>query len=266
MVGCQNDSYSVESFDILVYRDGLVHVRMKISVNVTDPSISIELLSSSVANVLAVDESAVPLDYALSSSNLTIYSLGASKVTLEYDTLELTKKEGLVWTLILDTPYELRATFPENSTIIAINKPPGKIEVRTNSPILTLSPGPWEISYMLETLVATSLVTTISSITQLPSETIPSSWVLVVVAAVAAAFIGFMYLRSRPRPDVELTGQDREMLEVISSSGGRILEAELRSKLGMPKATAWRRVRKLERLGLIRVRRVGLQNEIELTS
>jgi len=272
MAGSQNSSYSVESVDAIVYRDGLVHVKMELSVNTTEPSLTIELLSSSVANVLAVDQSAMPLDYALSPPNLTVYSLGASEVILEYDTLALTKKEGLVWMLVLDTPYGLRATFPENSSIIAINRPPDRIQVRSNSPVLTLSSGQWEISYVIETPIATSSITNTPSSTsgliQAPSETLPFSWLLTVAVAVVAAaagFMGFRHFRSGARLQ-GLTNQDREMLRIVSSSGGRILEAELREKLGMPKATAWRRVKKLERLGLIRVRRVGLQNEIELTS
>jgi len=271
----QSSSYSLQSFDIVVYRDGLVHVKMEFSVNATEPSISARLLASSVANVLAVDQSSMPLDYVLSASNVTIFSLGASKVTLEYDTLDLTKKDGRVWTLTLDTPYELRAVFPQNSTIIAMNMPPRKIEIGNNAPILTLSSGHWEISYVFEILATASYTTAVqhstsSSVTQPSSETPSSSWILTVtvatVALAAVGLVGLRHVRSRAGLRGELTSEDREILELISSSGGRILESQLRDKLGIPKATAWRHVRKLERLGLIRVRRLGLQNEIELVS
>jgi len=38
----------------------------------------------------------------------------------------------------------------------------------------------------------------------------------------------------------------------------------LRDLLGIPKTSAWRRVKKLERLGLLRTRKIGSQNEVEL--
>jgi uncharacterized membrane protein len=246
---------------------------MEFSVNVTEPSISAKLLASSVANVLAVDQLSMTLDYVVSASNVTIFSLGASRVILEYDTLDLTKKDAQVWTLVLDTPYELRAVFPENSTIIAMNMPPRKIGIEDNAPILTLGSGHWEISYIFETFVAPSHTTTlqsqISSNTGQPLETVPYGWILTIAAAVAVAgmgFVGFRHLRSNAGLRRELTSEDREVLQLISSRGGRMLESQLRDELGMPKATAWRHVRKLEKLGLVRVRRLGLQNEVELAS
>jgi uncharacterized membrane protein len=62
-----------------------------------------------------------------------------------------------------------------------------------------------------------------------------------------------------------LSPADNEMLQAIRSKGGKIFESELRDSLGLPKTSAWRRVKKLEKRGLIKIRRVGSQNEIELS-
>jgi uncharacterized membrane protein len=42
------------------------------------------------------------------------------------------------------------------------------------------------------------------------------------------------------------------------------LEVEIREALGLPKTTAWRLVRRLEKKGLVVVRKVGNQNVVEL--
>jgi hypothetical protein len=96
--------FYVELSELTVYRDGLVHVVQLLSVNETFPLVTLELLSASVENVMIVDENDTALDYDVEESNITIYSLGATVVTLEYDTSALTSRDAEVWTLILDSP------------------------------------------------------------------------------------------------------------------------------------------------------------------
>jgi uncharacterized membrane protein len=57
-----------------------------------------------------------------------------------------------------------------------------------------------------------------------------------------------------------------KVIELLRSKGGRALEAEIREALGLPKTTAWRLVRRLEKKGLVVVRKVGNQNVVELRS
>lgn len=64
--------------------------------------------------------------------------------------------------------------------------------------------------------------------------------------------------------EFSLRPDEKEILQYIASKGGRVLEAELRQKFVLPKTSEWRLVRRLERMGYVKVRKVGLQNEIEL--
>ncbi|MCW4052071.1 MAG: hypothetical protein NWE78_02530, partial [Candidatus Bathyarchaeota archaeon] len=121
--------YQIESVELTAYRDGLVHVSQVLFVNETFPSISLELLSSLVENVFVVnDENQTVLDYDVAGSNMTIFSLGASWVLLEYDTVEMTEKESGVWTLLVQNPYNLTVYLPEESTIVYLNKMPTSID------------------------------------------------------------------------------------------------------------------------------------------
>ncbi len=142
--------YQIESVELTVYRDGLVHVSQALFVNETFPSISLELLSSLVENVVVVnDENQTVLDYDVAGSNMTIFSLGASRVLLEYDTVELTEKESGVWTLLVQNPYNLTVYLPEESTIVYLNKMPTSIDTEDGTITLALYPDEWEISYVL---------------------------------------------------------------------------------------------------------------------
>lgn len=142
--------YQIESVELTVYRDGLVHVSQVLFVNETFPSISLELLSSLVENVVVVnDENQTVLDYDVVGSNMTIFSLGASRVLLEYDTVELTEKESGVWTLLVQNPYNLTVYLPEESTIVYLNKMPTSIDTEDGTITLALYPDEWEISYVL---------------------------------------------------------------------------------------------------------------------
>ena len=142
--------YQIESVELTVYRDGLVHVSQVLFVNETFPSISLELLSSLVENVVVVkDENQTVLDYDVAGSNLTVFSLGASRVLLEYDTVELTEKESGVWTLLVQNPYNLTVYLPEESTIVYLNKMPTSIDTEDGTITLALYPDEWEISYVL---------------------------------------------------------------------------------------------------------------------
>ena len=56
-------TFQVDSTDLQVYRDGLTHVKQSISVDTLASSITVELLSNSVENVLALDTNQMPVDF-----------------------------------------------------------------------------------------------------------------------------------------------------------------------------------------------------------
>jgi len=44
-----------------------------------------------------------------------------------------------------------------------------------------------------------------------------------------------------------------------------VLEAEIRERFpGLPRTTAWRLIRRLEKMEIVIVKKIGLQNQIEL--
>ncbi len=340
----------VDSVDLIVYRDGLVHVTQALTVNETFPSVSFPLLAPSVDNVLVLDETQTLLDYEMDEPQITVFTLGATRVFLEYDTVSMTEKEAEVWTLILDNPYNLTVHIPEESTIVYLNELPTSIDTEDGKITLSLFPGDWEISYVLPITIPASF--TISNLAVAPSEveagdevTIsatvtnvggtegsysfaleingvaeetktvmlaagasatvefrvtkedagtysvevgelqseftvkepPAPFPIEYLAAIAVIAVvggagGFIFLKRRPvraerivkeRP--ELRQEDRDVIEFIAERGGKVLEAEIREAFpDLPRTTLWRLVRRLEKMDIVSVEKIGLQNQIEL--
>jgi uncharacterized membrane protein len=167
-ISAVESEYIFESSELTVYRDGLVHVIQELNVNETVPSVSLTLLSSLIQNVIVLDDNQTVLDYQIEGQNITIFSLGESKVLLEYDTISLTEKEAGVWTLILNNTYEISVHLPQESTIIYLNEIPTSIDTENGRVTLYLFPSDWEISYILPIISPAMFI--ISDLTVDPTE------------------------------------------------------------------------------------------------
>jgi uncharacterized membrane protein len=146
VAAADESEFQVESADLQIYRDGLVRVTQTLTVNDTVPAVTLPLLNSSVNNFIVLDENQTVLDYDVDGINLTVFTLGATSVLLQYDTNSLTKKDFDVWSLIVDTPYNLTVQLPEESTVVYLSGTPTSIDMEGNK--ITLFPNQWEISYV----------------------------------------------------------------------------------------------------------------------
>jgi len=96
----------------------------------------------------------------------------------------------------------------------------------------------------------------------------PITIVATVGIAVIAAYLIWKYpiksLRSRGKMG-ELTEEEAEIIKFLKERGGKALEVELRERFpNISRTTLWRMVRRLESKGIVKVKKVGLQNMIEL--
>jgi len=163
------EEYYVDSMELTVYRDGLVQVVQVMTVNETYPAITVSLLASAVENVIVVDENNLILDYEIKGSDMTVYTLGARKVVIEYDTVALTRKDSGVWTLAFSAPYNLTVLLPGESTIIYLNQVPTAISTEDNTTVLQLFPGQWEISYVIPIIPPSPTPTPSPTLTPTPT-------------------------------------------------------------------------------------------------
>jgi len=238
------ESYVVREASLTVFRDGIVHAELRVSTNETEPLVALPLLSGRVFNVLVTDGAGGLLDYDLEGANMTVYSLGATELFVEYDTDALTRKEAGIWTLVFDAPFRLTVRLPENSTIIYLSGLPNSI---------TSEDG--ELKVELEPTPAPS-----------PEQAFPSGIIVAAAVCVAVAVGATAFLLVRRRGKLgELRPEEAEVLSFLRERGGRALEAELRRAFpNIPKTSMWRLLRRLEKRGVVKIEKVGLQNVVEL--
>jgi uncharacterized membrane protein len=256
------DAFFIQEATLTVYRDGVIHVKIVALVNETEALITIPLLSSRSSGLLVLDEAGDLLDYEVEGKNATIYSLGATKVTLEYYADDLTSKEAGLWTITLSAPFDLSVVLPENATIMYLSAVPSAITVEGDLIRLDLYPGDWEISYELPAQPPPS-----SPPPSQPSSAAGSSayyYVLAVaiISIIAASMLLLVRRRSRIK---DLRNEEVEVLRFLKERGGRVLESELRERFpDIPRTSMWRLIRRLEKQGIVRVRKVGLQKLLEM--
>jgi uncharacterized membrane protein len=140
--------FLVDSTEIQVYRDGLARITQTITVNETMPAVTFPLLGSLVDNFIVQDENHTVLDYDTEAGNLTVYTLGATSVSVQCDTHSLTSKNAEVWAFLVDSPYNLSVLLPEDSTIVYLSGAPTSIDSEGDQIVLSLFAGNWEVSYI----------------------------------------------------------------------------------------------------------------------
>ncbi len=262
--GAQSTSLTVQ-----VYADGSAYVSQRLSTNPNATSVSVQLLSSVLSSVVVTDQSGAPLEYAVSETNLTIYTLGASGVLLKYDTLDLTSKKGAVWTVAFVTEYDTTLVLPQFSTLTYASGTPTTLGVNDGYPTATLPAGSWEVSYGVSLGSLTTTVTGSSAgnpwagLAGIPTW----AWAGAVIVVAAAAALLVVQRRKGGRggsSGADLRPDDVQVLDFIAEKGGKVLEPEIRMKFALPKTSGWRQIKRLERLGYLKVTKVGSQNQIEL--
>ncbi len=258
-------SFEVETMTIKVYRDGLTHVTQTLIVDSLLPEVVLPLLSSSVENLMVLDENQLAVDYEQNIVNLTVFTLGASRVSVEYDTIALTNKEADVWTLILNHPYNLTVSLPKNSTIVYLNQVPTTIDTAGEELSLALHQGQWELSY----IVPLELEVQNNGAWAIPIEYLIATAIVVAVAILIMIFVvrrkKTINVKKILRRHPDLVKEDIAVIEFLAEKDGKAFEAEIRERFpDMPRTSLWRLVRRLEGLELVEIKRIGLENRVQL--
>lgn len=269
-----SSAFSSESLSLRVYSDGYVHVTQVLSVDQKATSVQVPILSPAVTSLVATDQNGSPLSYGFApgGANVTVYTVGATAVTVRYDTNGLTSKNGTVWTLRFTARYNSTVILPQLSTLTSVSGTPYSINETNMSPEVSISPGTWRISYgvSLGSITANTTATTPAGGGSQGGSGGPPALELeeagALLAALVAGGIPFWWWRSRRIGPLggDLRPDDVQVLNFIQEKGGRVLEPEIRTRFALPKTSAWRQIKRLERLGYVKVTKIGSQNQIEI--
>lgn len=186
----------------------------------------------------------------------------------------------------------------ENNVFILNIKSPDIIELRISKEIVLLSwpdeniidigytqgmltlwiRGPAKISYVVR-----AFVTETTSRTTIPTSSTPgvqgqttttglSLWLALVLGIVGVGIgVTFYYLIILRRKRVGgehvlsmLSDIDKAILKALEARGGSAFQTELQNDVKVPRTTLWRHIKKLEKIGIVNVEKVGLQNRVKL--
>ena len=263
-----NSGYTIESTTLQIYRDGLVKIKQILNVEEFYPKITVLLLSSSIENLIIIDQNQKIVDYEINNFNLTIFTLGSTQISLEYDTLALTNKEAEIWSTNFENQYEILVSLPKNSTVVYLNEMPNAIDTQENVITFTLHPNHWEISYLLSPSSIDETNTEETSQNMVPVE-----YFIAVLGGVILTIIALFYFKKRKKPNIkkifknypQLSKEDKAVIQVLAKNDGQAFEAEIRETFpDMPRTSLWRLTRRLERIEIVEIKKIGLENQVKL--
>ncbi|MDD4325802.1 MAG: hypothetical protein PHC63_05185 [Candidatus Bathyarchaeota archaeon] len=266
------NSVTSQSVEVEIYRDGVIHVTQEVVSEEIATQIEVQLLSINVENLGVFDQNNLAVDYSLDERNLVIYSFGASKIQVEYDTNTITNKEKEVWTLLLNTPYNVTVYFPINSTIVYLNGVPKAIDTSNDEIKLQLNPGQWEVSYILQFIIDDQ-----DNQNPIQDGTVVFPLELIILLAGVISITGIavilFILKKKNRFNIkktfnenpQLMKEDKEVIEFLVENQGKAFEAEIRKRFpDVPRTSLWRLVKRLEKLEIVEVKKIGLENQVIL--
>ena len=105
------------------------------------------------------------------------------------------------------------------------------------------------------------------------SDSIPIEYfVLVGVVVAAILFVAFLLFRRRGpntekifKMNPQLNKEEKDVIQFLVENDGKVFEAEIREKFpDIPRTSLWRLIRRLEKQKIIRVKKIGLENRVEL--
>lgn len=286
----QQSLASSRTLDFTIYSDGSTHVFYELETNPLEPEFSTKLFGTTLENLTIIDNNGFLLSYETMGDSVSIETLGASHISIDYDTQELVSKTGKIWKFSADPPFEYSLLMPNDSVIVEMDNFPISMEVENEQSRLVFPSGQTSISYYISTLASAQTTEPISK--DIGTDNSSAMWILggVILSAIIAAAIVIIKRKSATsEPSViiqkdeetklqsldpesifkakqDLREDDKEIINFISTSGGQVYESELRKKFLQPRTTMWRAVKRLERQGIIEIVKKDFQNVIKLRS
>ena len=148
-----HNSYgTLRVLDFTIYTDGTTHVFYQTEADPLEPDVTIKLFGNTIDNFVARDENDLLLSSKIDTNSVVIETLGASKITIDYDTADLVTKNGKIWSFNIDTPFDYSILLPKNTVIVGMNTYPLNMQIVDEQSLISLPSGPAEISYVFGVL------------------------------------------------------------------------------------------------------------------
>jgi uncharacterized membrane protein len=260
---------SAQTINVEVDESGVCLVSIKVEVGDGLQSVRLPIEPIAASIVALADGKALPVIY----ENNTLYLILDKPSTVDISYIANTSLVGNVFHLSINTDDNLTLKIP-TSSVILLTLPKNIISFKEEGGVLTLVVrGPQEIMYSLRVPSITQTVapTPTNTVTTQPTVVTPkpdytSLLITGIVVVAVASGVTYVVLRRGRVGDIGklLDDVDRSIIRELKARGGSALQSELQDSIKVPKTTLWRHVKRLERLGVVRVEKVGLQNRVTL--
>lgn len=266
-------TYEPKRLTATIYADGYVWIEYEVEANPLLPSINLTLFGERFEELIVVSGDGLLLDYNFTQNGLEVNTLGLTDIKVSYFTQDLTNKTGRLWTFTIDAPVNITVRLPKELTVVGLNKAPLGISSEGEALTIVFEGGVLTLNYIVALIKTTA--------TQ-QSEVRWLGWLGYTALVAGVGLVGGVvtwitlrrrraaksYVKEKRVVDVEkilvskpdLRADDKEVLRFLAEAGGEAFEAELRSRFNLPKTSMWRMVRRLQREGLVGVKKVGGQN------
>jgi uncharacterized membrane protein len=143
---------SPKVLDFTIYADGTTHVFYQTDVDSQSPDFTLNPYGNSIENLVVQDENGTLLSSKINENTITVETLGASTIKVDYDTQDLISKNGKTWTFHVDSPIDYSILLPKNTVIVGMTTSPLNMQVIDDQSLISLPSGSSEINYIFGVL------------------------------------------------------------------------------------------------------------------
>jgi len=243
---------------------------LTITMAATPPETCIKLLDTPLlGQVYAYGPQGKPIPATVEGSKLCVYPLenGSSQIVVEMVLQSVEPVANNTVEIELHPAYRATLYLPQNSTLLGVSPSSGwAIRSWGNGLVIDLSPGNYTLIISLPTPMRGLTAITHTTKTEERGPSVNPLYAAYIAAALIALAIALRLTRSRrAREEMEypVNGRDIEILSAVAQ-GAKSL-SEIAKRIGVSKSTVWRRVQRLEKLGLLEIVRESGRQELKLT-
>jgi len=245
-------SFTVKNTYLTLMVDGTVKVVQNIVVENPPVEVSLKLLGEPLIIEALSGDVKVPVEV----SDLTAKFIAFEQNnTLTYYTSDLTEKKGEEWILQYVCNQTTRIILPEEALVYSVEPSDFEISIENSKVVLIMPPGNIRISYILipltlEKTVSSSQPSGTSASTTYAS---PLNYILYIILALTAIFLAYVVfkrLMGSKHSLIELDERDKLIINVIKRLG-EVPAQKIMEETGIPKTPLYRRLKKLEKAGII---------------
>ena len=138
--------------DFTIYADGTTHVLYQTDVDPQSPDFTLDLYGNNAENLVVQDENGTLLSSNVTGNTVTVETLGASTIKVDYDTPDLVSKDGKTWTFHIDSPVDYSILLPKSTVIVGMSTSPLNMQVVDDQSLISLPSGSADISYVFGVL------------------------------------------------------------------------------------------------------------------